>query len=91
MTLSILISIRIIGTSKKRRVESILENYIEEIRRERESTRIQHEEERKKREEIRDTKYEERKKEREKMHNDNMEIQKSLLSVLQDIANKERK
>jgi len=33
-------------------------------------------------------KQEERRKEREKMHNDNMTIQKSLLAVLQTLANK---
>lgn len=48
----------------------------------------QRDEEKKKTEEERQAKYEERKKEREKMHNDNMEIQKSLLTVLQTLANK---
>ncbi|XP_071576315.1 uncharacterized protein [Temnothorax nylanderi] len=73
---------------KKRRVESILENYISDIKHERESMINQRDEERKKREEKREEKYEERKKEREKMHSDNMEVQKSLLAVLQTLANK---
>lgn len=69
---------------KKRRVENILENYINDIKFERENIKELQEEERKKRE----AKYEEKKKQRERMHNDNMEIQKSLLAVLQTLANK---
>ncbi|XP_029163361.1 uncharacterized protein LOC114934810 [Nylanderia fulva] len=73
---------------KKRRVENILKNYIDNIKQERETTKKERDEERKKKEEIREAKYEEKKREREKMHQDNMEVQKSLLAVLQNFANK---
>lgn len=72
------------GAPKKRRIENILENYINDIKFERENIKEQREKERKKRE----AKYEEKKKQSERMHNNNMEIQKSLLAVLQTLANK---
>jgi len=72
---------------KKRGVENILENYISDIRHERESVKQQRDEERKIAEDKREAKYKEKKIKREQMHKDNMEIQKSLL-IVQTLANK---
>jgi len=55
------------GAPKKRRIENILENYINDIKFERENIKEQREKERKKRE----AKYEEKKKQSERMHNNN--------------------
>ncbi|XP_018407699.1 PREDICTED: chromatin assembly factor 1 subunit A-like [Cyphomyrmex costatus] len=73
---------------KKRRVENILENFINDLKCEKENDKKQRDEKKKKREEERQARYQERKKKREQMHNDNIQIQKSLLDVMRTLANK---
>ncbi|XP_076278278.1 uncharacterized protein LOC143208084 [Lasioglossum baleicum] len=73
---------------KKRRFEEILEKHIADIKQEWEIRKQQRDEERRITEEKREARYNERKILREKMHKENMEIQRSLVSVLQTIANK---
>ncbi|XP_076283596.1 uncharacterized protein LOC143213341 isoform X1 [Lasioglossum baleicum] len=73
---------------KKRRVETILESHIAELKQERELRKIQRDEERRAAEERKEARHRERKQERERMHSENIEIQKSLLKVLETLANK---
>lgn len=80
--------INITGAPKKKRVERILEDYITNMKTEKENVKRQRDEERQKREERKEVQYIERKQERERMHNENLEVQKSLLTVLQNLINK---
>jgi len=75
-------------SAKKRRVEAVFENYIDDLRQERENIKKQQNKEREEREKRKKEKYEERKKERERMHKENLEIQKEILNVLHIFANK---
>lgn len=69
---------------KKRRVETILENYINDIRQEREITKVERNEEIQRREQCK----EERRIERARMHEEKMKIQRSLIDVLNTLAKK---
>ncbi|KYQ57307.1 hypothetical protein ALC60_03736 [Trachymyrmex zeteki] len=76
------------NSTRKRKVESILENFIVNIREEREIVKKQQIEDNQIRQQSREAKYEEERRERLKMHNEKMEISKSLINILNKLVNK---
>ncbi|XP_029158022.1 uncharacterized protein LOC114930420 [Nylanderia fulva] len=69
---------------KRKRIEHVVEEFIERIKVEKEETR----EEMKRRETNQEKVREEKRKDREKRHNEQMEVQRSLISILQQFLNK---
>ncbi|KAL6253457.1 hypothetical protein P5V15_015303 [Pogonomyrmex californicus] len=68
--------------SKKRRVETVLKNFIDDIRQDRNTAMAKREEERKEYEKLKAQRYIERKEEQRKIHEEKMEIQKSLIEIM---------
>ncbi|KYN03297.1 PREDICTED: uncharacterized protein LOC108773538 [Cyphomyrmex costatus] len=73
---------------KKRKVEVILENYMEEICQERESKKKERFEENLLHEQKREARYEKERLERAKMHEEKMEVDRALIDILQKFINK---
>ncbi|XP_011697019.1 PREDICTED: uncharacterized protein LOC105455412 [Wasmannia auropunctata] len=75
---------------KKRRVETVLESFIKDIKEEREEARIKREIERQEFNRLKEERYEKHKEEREQMHKEKIEIQKSLVQILSELAAKSK-
>ncbi|KAL6268212.1 hypothetical protein P5V15_001323 [Pogonomyrmex californicus] len=74
--------------SKKRRVETVLENFIDDTRQDRNTAMAKREEERKEREKLKAQRYIVRKEEQRKIHEKKMEIQKSLIEIMKLLKSK---
>ncbi|KAL6268078.1 hypothetical protein P5V15_001167 [Pogonomyrmex californicus] len=76
--------------SKKRRVETVLKNFIDDIRQDRDTAMAKREEERKEHEKLKAQRYIERKEEQRKIHEEKMEIQKSLIEIMKLLIEKQK-
>ncbi|XP_011639392.1 uncharacterized protein LOC105428662 [Pogonomyrmex barbatus] len=76
--------------SKKRRVETVLKNFIDDIRQDRNIAIAKREEERKEYEKLKAQRYIERKEEQRKIHEEKMEIQKSLIEIMKLLIEKQK-
>ncbi|KAL6264192.1 hypothetical protein P5V15_004273 [Pogonomyrmex californicus] len=76
--------------SKKRRVETVLKNFIDDIRQDRNTAMAKREEERKEYEKLKAQRYIERKEEQRKIHEEKMEIQKSLIEIMKLLIEKQK-
>ncbi|XP_039313717.1 uncharacterized protein LOC105201688 isoform X2 [Solenopsis invicta] len=75
---------------KKRRVETLLESFIGDIKENREIAMAKKEKERKEREKLKEQRYAERKEEQKKIHEDKMEVQKSLIEIMKALVEKQK-
>ncbi|KYN22372.1 hypothetical protein ALC57_05230 [Trachymyrmex cornetzi] len=75
---------------KKRRVEAILETFIDDIKQNRETAMAKKEEEKKKREKLKEKQYTERKEERRKLHEEKLAVQKSLIEIMKTLVEKQK-
>ncbi|KAL6255001.1 hypothetical protein P5V15_013336 [Pogonomyrmex californicus] len=76
--------------SKKRRIETVLKNFIDDIRQDRNTAMAKREEERKEYEKLKAQRYIERKEEQRKIHEEKMEIQKSLIKIMKLLIEKQK-
>lgn len=74
----------VIDPVKKRRVEDMIESFIKDTKQEKE----EREKENREREMNRERRYNERKEESNRRHDQSMEVQKSLLAILQKLVDK---
>lgn len=73
---------------KKRRVESILDSYISDMRNNRDQTREERKREQLERETKREQRWEMKRAERKEMHKETFEIQRSLVHLLSKLVEK---
>lgn len=74
----------VVDPVKKRRVEDIIENFIKDVKQEKE----ERENEQREREMNRERRYNERKDESKRRHEQIMEVQQSLVAILQKLVDK---
>ncbi|KYN18594.1 hypothetical protein ALC57_09073 [Trachymyrmex cornetzi] len=83
-------SVKMSDPCKKRRVEAILETFIDDIKQNRETAMAKKEEEKKKREKLKEKQYTERKEERRKLHEEKLAVQKSLIEIMKTLVEKQK-